>query len=340
MIRKVLTFSVLSVLGCAVVDAQETPSAPKDKVERKAQIAFSTAPFTRSYLGVQTQEISKENFSRFGLSAVRGVGIEKVVENSPAARAGLQANDVIIRFDGEEVESISKLNRLISEVAPDHNAKLTILRGGSEREINVVMGKREFAQFEGQGLRFENFPALPQIQALPNIQALPRTMQTVPIPPMRGGDSDVFVWRGDASRQIGVGVTALTKQLSDYFGVSEGSGLLINSVRENSPAARAGLKAGDIIVEADGTDVKGQIDLIRAINAKKEGDISLTIVRDRNRQNIRVTPETSKDGAFKFDGFENFFEAAPGELNFQTKAPKSPAEPLSPALLRIASPIF
>ncbi|HLM62168.1 MAG TPA: PDZ domain-containing protein, partial [Pyrinomonadaceae bacterium] len=155
------------------------------------------------------------------------------------------------------------------------------------------------------------------IQSLPNIQSLPRTMQTVPIPPMREGDPNVFVWRGGASRQIGVGVTALTKQLSDYFGVTEGNGLLINNVRENSPAARAGLKAGDIIVEIEGKDVKGQMDLIRAINEKKEGDINLTIIRDRNRQNVRVTPEAAKDGAMKFEEFENFFEAAPHQSNLR-----------------------
>ena len=64
----------------------------------------------------------------------------------------------------------------------------------------------------------------------------------------------------------------------------------------DSPAAKAGLKAGDIIVEAEGKEVKGEGDLIRAIAEKKEGDVTLTIVRDRNRQTIRVTPEEAKDG--------------------------------------------
>ena len=317
MLRKLLAFTVLSIAGGAAAVAQESPIAPQDKVERSARGFFLSAPFSGSYLGVQTREISNENFSKFGLSTVRGVGIEKVVENPPAARGGLQANDVIIRFNREEVESVAKLNRLISEVAPDHAAKLTILRGGTEREIDVVMGKREFAPMQNGNFRFENFPSIPDIQSLPNIQTLPRTMQTVPIPPMRGGERDVFVWRGDASRQVGIGVTAMTKQLSDYFGVSEANGLLINNVRENSPAAKAGLKAGDIIIEADGKTVKSQIDLIRAINEKKDGDVSLTIIRDRNRQNVRVTPEISKDGAMKFEEFDNLFETVPGQMNFR-----------------------
>lgn len=337
MIRKLLAFTAFSIIGCTVVNAQDAPTAPKEKVERRVQSVFLNAPFERSYLGVQAQEITKENFSKFGLSSVRGVGIEKVVKNSPAANAGLQNGDVIIRFDGEEIESVLKLNRLISEVAPDHTAKLTVLRGGNESEFNVTMGKREFVPFQS-GFHIESFPALPNIQTLPRTP-LPPTRALPPIQ-QREGDRDVFVWRGGASRQIGVGVTPLTKQLGDYFGIAEGKGLLINNVRENSAAAKAGLKAGDIIVEADGKAVKGQMDLIRAVNEKKDGDVSLTIIRDRNRQIVRVTPELSKDGAMNFEELENLYQAIPGQMNFRMQTPEPPIAPLPATQMRLAPRIL
>lgn len=337
MLSKLLAFTALSIVGCAVVNGQDATTAPKEKVERRVQSVFLNTPFERSYLGVQAQEITKENFSKYGLSSVRGVGIEKVIENSPAASAGLQNGDVIIRFDGEEVESVLKLNRLISEVAPDHAAKLTVLRGGSESEINVTIGKREFAPFQS-GIRTENFSALPNVQTLPRSPLPP--MRAIPPVQQREGDRDVFVWRSDARRQIGIGVTPLTKQLGDYFGIAEGKGLLIDNVRENSPAAKAGLKAGDIIVEADGKAVKGQIDLIRALGEKKDGDVSLTIIRDRNRQTVRVTPELSKDGAMNFEEFENLFEASPGQMNFRFQTPETQTAPLPAALMRIAPRIL
>lgn len=327
MLGKLLAFTVISVVGSAAVSAQETIIAPKDKVEKKAQSFVLTAPFERSYLGIQTVEITKENYAKFGLAQVRGVGVEKVVENSPAANAGLQNGDVIVRFEGEEIKSVLKLTRLIGEVAPEQIAKVTVLRGGSEREFNVTLGKREFPQLPTGNFRFENMPALP---------ALPRTpqAQTVPLPSFGSGDgNNVFIWRGAAGyRQIGVGTIALTKQLGDYFGVPEGRGLLINNVRENSPAANAGLKAGDIIVEVEGKEVKGQTDLIRALGEKKEGDVSLTIVRDRNRQTVRVTPEVSKDGAMRFEEFENLFEANPSQMNFRFQTPQPlPATPVRTA---------
>jgi serine protease Do len=333
MLRKLLAFTVISIAGSVAVDAQDASAAPKDKTEKRARSFVLSAPFEQSYLGVQTVEISKENYGKFGLLQARGVGIEKVIENSPAAQAGLQTGDVIVRFEGEEIKSVMKLTRLIAEVAPGQTAKITVWRGGNEREFSVTLGRRELPQLAAGNFSFEDLPAL---------RALPRTLsaQTIPSPSFGGGDGNVFIWRGTASRQIGIGVTALTKQLGDYFGVAEGKGLLVNNVRENSPADKAGIKAGDVIVEIEGEAVKGHVDLIRALGEKKEGDTSLTIIRERNRQTIRVTPETSKDGALRFEEFENFPEANPAQMNFRYQIPQPSIAPLPATPMRIAPRIL
>lgn len=314
---------MLAVWACASVSAQ-TPEAKKDA--EKALKAFSWSfDGGGSYLGVQTGEVTKENFSKYGLRDVRGVAVEKVMDDSPAQAAGLQTGDVIVRFNGEDVTSVRKLTRLIGEVAPDHQAKLTILRAGTEREITATLAKR-------QGLRFENgafsvavpdalgkveFPPMPEIAPMP---PMPR------IEGLPGGQGDYFVWRSGSGRRIGVGITPLTKQLSEHFGVE--GGVIINNVRENSPAARAGLRAGDIIVEVDGKAVKGEGDVLRAIAEKKEGDVSLTIVRDRNRQTISVTPEEMK-GEFNtlWEGSEGAL-VAPGRILRRHAMPGVPATPV------------
>lgn len=317
MLRKLFVFILLSAASGIALHAQNAPTAP---VEKRVQRMISSAPFEASYLGVQTQEITKENFSKFGLAAVRGVGIEKVAKNSPAARAGLQTGDVIVQFEGEEVTSVRKLTRLISEVAPDHTAKVTIVRGGAEREINVTMGKQELPKFENGFLRAGNLPML-----LPGLPQSPMTMQSLPVPPVALGDRTVIVGRG-ASRQIGVNVAPLTKQLGDYFGAADGRGLLITSVRENSPAAQAGLKAGDVIVEADGNEIKGMMDFIRALNESKEGEISVTFIRDKNRQTVRVAPENSKGETMRFQDFEPFDKNDPNQMNFRFQTSPTPPE--------------
>ena len=90
--------------------------------------------------------------------------------------------------------------------------------------------------------------------------------------------------------QIGVGVTQLTRQLAEYFGVD--GGLLINYVRPDSPGSRAGLKAGDVIVGIDDEPVRGAGSLSRAIDDKKESDFTLKIVRDRRDQTVSLRPYT------------------------------------------------
>ena len=92
-----------------------------------------------------------------------------------------------------------------------------------------------------------------------------------------------------STRRIGVATSALGKQLADYFGVTHG--VLVSSVEEGSPAAKAGLKAGDIVTEADGQKVEDADDLMRALSAKEEGEVTLTVVRDRKSRTVRVTPE-------------------------------------------------
>jgi serine protease Do len=218
------------------------------------------------YLGVQVEDINKENVSRYGLRQVRGVGVKEVVKDSPAEKAGLRKDDVIVGFDGETVSSARKLTRLVSEVAPDHTTTLTISRSGVDQQLSVTIGKRE-----------NHFTALPM---------MPLGNWKVEGP--NGGD---FVLAFGKGRRIGVTTTPLTGQLAEYFGVADGKGVLITSVTKDSPAAKAGIKAGDVIIAADGKKIERVGDLTRAINEKKEGAIELTVVRDKAQRTISVEPK-------------------------------------------------
>lgn len=295
---KNLFSSILIVTSSIIIAIGQTPEAPKEK-ELTRSFAF-TFDGGGTYLGVQTQEVTRENFAKFGLSSVRGVAVEKVVENSPAAAAGLKDGDVIVRFNGEEVTSARKLTRLINEVAADHQAKITILRNGREQDVTATLAKRPAPKFADGDFKMRT--PMPPMAPMPNLKDFPR----VEIPQIYGvpdGEGRSFVWRAGEGRMIGIGVMPLTKQLAEHFGVA--SGVMINNVRENSPAAKAGLKAGDIITECEGKAVKREIDLIRSINEKKEGNVQLTFVRNGNRQTITVTPEKSKDSGFIFETEDN-----------------------------------
>ena len=298
MLRKSFAFILLILITCALTFAQETSKSKETKKKKEAARSYSTAfNFAfgggGSYLGVQTKEVTKDNFSKYGLSSVRGVAVEKVIKDSPAEKAGLKDGDVIVRFNGESVTSTRKLRRLISEVAPDHTAAITVVRNGSERNINATIGKSR-----GRVFSTGSFPngfivdALPRVGRVPNVRVSPN----IRIFPKRFGEN--FTLRFGSSRLIGIGVSSLSKQLGEHFGVADGKGILINNVRKDSPAAKAGLRAGDVIVEADGKEIKNSFDLTRIINNKKDGAVNLTIVRNKNRQNISVTPEKRKGNSF------------------------------------------
>lgn len=321
MFRSLPALILIAAASCAAY-AQTTPAPQKTDERRAPQIYSQIIGDGGGYLGVQMKEVTRDNFAGFGLREVRGAAVEKVLDDSPAARAGLQTGDVIVRFNGTEVTGVRQLTRLISEVAPDHQAKITILRGGSEREITATTGKREMAQLQQIGT-LKDLYGYPGIPEYPDFSKIPLP-PSAPLPPLSSAEPNVFVF---SSRQIGVGVASLTAQLADYFGVESGKGLLINSVRENSAAAKAGLKAGDVIVEVEGKAVASNLDLIRALGEKKEGDVNITIVRNKNRQNVRVTPEAVKGGTFNFN---ERFPKLDGFVEPSKFVPTKPLKPIAP----------
>ncbi|HEY0406705.1 MAG TPA: PDZ domain-containing protein [Pyrinomonadaceae bacterium] len=271
-----LFVSLILLTGASALGQQAAPATPRAS-DAPAVFSFFEGG---SFLGVYTEDINKENMGRYGLrNEPRGVGVKKVVEGSPAERAGLREGDVILKFDNEPTGSVRKLNRLISEVAPEHTARLTISRGGDEKDVSVTLGKRnEFNSALGSpGFRLGDLDKLRDFKMDDN------------------NNQKNFSFVFGNNRRIGITTTQLTKQLADFFGIAGGKGLLVTSVREDSPAAKAGLRAGDVITEADGNGIETVSDLMRAINRKDEGEMTLTVVRDKSQRAIRLTPERGKD---------------------------------------------
>jgi serine protease Do len=277
-----LSWLVSLILFAGVVYAQQAAQAPP---QPPAELVPATPPAPPaallqepwgnsfsffldggSFLGVYAEDIDREKMGSYGLREPRGVGITNVVNASPAEKAGLRKGDVILRFDGENVTSVRKLNRLVSEVAPDQSVRILISRGGAEQEVAVTMAER--TDFKDTVMTF------------------PRGRGWK----IEGPDNDSFVFSFGNGRRIGINTVSLTKQLADYFGVADGKGVLVTSVTPDGAAAKAGIKAGDVITAVGGEKVESSGDLSRAINQKKEGDVTLTVIRDKSQRTFTVTP--------------------------------------------------
>ena len=285
-----LTLGVGLIAG-GIVYAQQaaTPEVlleAQDPATAETNRLFSIMLDGGTFLGVSVEDIGKENMSRFGMREVRGVGVTQVIKDSPAEKAGLKKDDVILRFEGESVTSARKLTRLVSEASTDQTVRLTISRGGSEQDVSATLAKHSGMQnLFGGAMTPEIFRGRLPMKIDPG----PMKMEPFQIGPGEGGFMFAF-----GNRRIGVSTQPLTKQLADYFGVKDG-GLLITSVNDNSPAAKAGLKAGDVITAVDGEKVASPGDVSRAISKKEDGPVSLTIIRDHNTRTITVTPEKNPE---------------------------------------------
>ena len=283
-----LSVAAVAVITGGIVFAQEasTPqseamTAALDEVAQEPSRSLSIFLDGGAFLGVGTEDVSKDNMARYGMRDVRGVVVTEVAKDSPAEKAGLRKDDVILRFDGESVTSVRKLTRLISEHAPDQSVRITVSRGGAEQELTVTLAKQKADNvFRSVGPTIWKSGDNDGFRVLPNGNW----------PPSIGGGNGPFVWALGSNRRIGVSTQSMSQQLADYFGAKDG-GVLISSVSENSPASKAGLKAGDIITAIDGEKVTSPGDLTHGLSKKETGDVTLTIIRDRSTRTVTVTPE-------------------------------------------------
>ena len=218
-----------------------------------------------AWMGVYTQSVDKELAKAFKLNSERGVVVNEIVSESPADKAGLKEEDVILSANGSKVDSPEDLGDLVDNAKPGDKMSLDVVRGGHEIQVVVTLGDRSDNPDRGYSV-----------------------MQ-----PPKSGRSWAFNFNGyDQGSFIGVQLTDLTPQLGDYFGIEDGNGVLINEVDKDSPADKAGLKAGDVIVAVDDEKVSDSRDLQDLIQDKEAGTTaSIGIMREHNPMTIKVDVE-------------------------------------------------
>jgi len=283
-----LLAAIILAAGSALAQQPAPPPAPESPDE-PFDHNFEFFMGGEGFLGVYAENISRENMGRYHVNQVRGVGVTRIVKDSPAEKAGLRQDDVILRVDGENITSVRKLNRIVSELAPDQSVKITVSRNGSEQDITATIGKRS-ANFFTKDLLGKQPKVWKWEGNEPKEWKFEGPLLNKSFP--NNGDLTFML---DNSRRIGVSTMELTKQLADYFGITGGKGVLVTAVTEDGPAARAGVRAGDVITAVDGEAINSPGDVTRVINRKKEGDVTLTVVRNKTQQTIHVTP---REGGF------------------------------------------
>jgi serine protease Do len=225
-----------------------------------------------SYLGVGVVEVTAELAKALNLREEQGVEVTRVEDDSPADKAGIKTSDVVVEYNGQRIEGLEQFMRLVRETPPGREVKLTISRNGSRQQVMVKTGSRKAWLTSRYG---ENALEIPRIE-LPDIRIpdVPRAFMS---------------WR---STILGVEAEALDSQLAQFFGVKEG--VLVRSVVKGSPAEKAGIRAGDVIVRVDDTKVATPREVTSAVRgAKSRKTVNLTAVREKREMNFPVPVEES-----------------------------------------------
>ncbi len=239
-------------LICGPASAQTAHSA------RFTQVSY------QGYLGVGTADLTDERVKALNLKDSHGVEITVVGPDTPAARAGIRENDVILEVNGKAVENNLLFQTLIRATPPGTKISLTVWRNGAKQTLTTTLDARnDFLLGPAIPLGPGSAPPMPPIPPFG-------------ITPSPGIPSDTPF--------VGFVGEALGSQLAEYFGVKQG--VLVESVNPNTPASRSGLKAGDVVTKVNGTPVTSPREISFLVRDKKT--LSFTVVRNKKEMTLNV----------------------------------------------------
>jgi serine protease Do len=238
--------------------------------------------------------------ARIGISVddvAEGVRIEDVDQDGPAAKAGLRSGDLLVEVEGERVRSARQLSRLIQESPEGRSVRLSVMRDGKRQQFDVTPEARTFDfGFDGdqwaRGMERSFREIEPRWRELePRLRELEPRLKGFRFDGPMDFNFDFPPVTSPRAR-LGVQLNSLTPELAEYFGAKNG-GALVAGVTADSPAAKAGLRAGDVITSVDGDAVRDVSDLVDELR-DKSGEVTLGIVRDKKDSTVKAAIEDTR----------------------------------------------
>src|SRR6202158_4008864 len=228
-----------------------------------------------SWLGVETHEVTAGKAKELKLSAERGVVLGKIVPDSPAAKAGLKENDVVTEINGQRVEGAAQFRRMIHEIPAGRRSHLPACGDGRMQTISATLGKSE-----------ERHHAMRMMAPTPGTFAF-RMPEIPEIPSMEWNGSMLL----GGQPRLGIDAEDLSGQLGAFFGAPDGEGILVRDVNSGSPAEKAGVKAGDVIISFNGDRIRSAGELREKLSAKradKDRTVKLSVLRNKSEVSLTV----------------------------------------------------
>ena len=261
--RQLLTTALALPLVLSWRAAGQTAVPPSPPVPPAISSRVVTIAAPGSYLGIGIQEITPERAKALKLREEAGVEVTRVAPDSPAAKAGLKEGDVVLQYNGMKVEGLEQLSRLVRETPVGREAKVDIFRNGAPMTLMARVGEHPSVPGMSDGFGFR----------MPDV---PRTIQ------------------GLRSPMLGVEAESIEGQLAQFFGVNEG--VLVRTVMKGSPAEKAGVKAGDVIVRVDDAKVTTPPEISAHLRAARGKPVPVAIMREHKEISLTVDAEARAGG--------------------------------------------
>lgn len=209
---------------------------------------------TRGWIGVTIQEVTPEIAGFFNLEKPKGALISSVIPEDPAAKAGIKAEDIILKVGDTVIDKMSDLPKSVARLKPNTKTKFVILRDGKEKVVTVTIGTK------------------------------PDDGSIASLNKKKSQDDDEEI----ITKKIGIKVQDITSQLKNKLRLDSEDGVLIYGVERGSPAFDAHLSKGDIIIELNRKDVKNISDFSKILKENKKDVILIKIKRGPNMLFVTV----------------------------------------------------
>lgn len=237
---------------------------------------------SQGYLGVYFGEVDSDRADALHLKDTHGAEVTMVDHDAPAVKSGIKVHDVILQLDGQAFDNVDQLRRRLREMPAGRTVTLLVSRDGKPISIVVQLCDRSVLQQQAWLRHF----------SVPDPAA--------PAPPSKTG-SQSFLGKAPShgaafldsvipkALYIGADVNPVKTQLADYFGVTSGTGLLVENVDYQSPAGRAGLKAGDVVVKVDSNQMTRRSDWVKAVRNHRGQPVQVTVMRNKQEQILTMS---------------------------------------------------
>jgi C-terminal processing protease CtpA/Prc len=268
---------------------------------RPAAAPAPPAGSPQGYLGIGFRDVADDRLAALKLKEPHGVEVIHVDHDGPASQAGVREHDVILELNGQAIEGEEQLRRILHETPVGRGVTLVVSRDGQQISIATQMADRAVVERQAWQQRYTIVDPPPSFMPRGSnfLSGEPVVNPPITAPPDPHSHSflETFVL---GSSYTGATVELIGPQLAQFFGSQGGNGLLVRSVEPNTPAAVAGLRAGDVVVRANAVILASLADWARLVHENKGRPLAVVIVREKQEQTLVLTPDSKKRSSIEY----------------------------------------